>query len=164
MARVTLQLPDDLYDLYASRAKARSRHIDRLIVDELKAIQHFDVSSDRVVVIDPETRQRIETLLGEGHVMGAEDLANKLERLLDIKVGGISLSFTPSQRHELKELAARNGFKVQDLIRATVKSMEELFFTNAYDEASKHSEEQRVATIQAPEKAALAGPGPGEQV
>ena len=139
--RVNLQLPDELYDTYASRANERNRRVDRLLADELKKIYPLDLARDRVIVIDPANRQRIESLLGEGHLTGATDLADKLERLLGISVGGIALDFTPSQRHELSELAARNGFTPEELVRSTVKSMEELFFNHAYDVASQNSEE-----------------------
>lgn len=145
MARVTIQLSDEIHELYESRAQDRKRRIDRLIADELKAIQHLDVANDRVIVIDPKNRQRIETLLGEGHVLSAADLADKLERLLSIRFGGIDMDFTPAQRQELVELAERNGFEPEDLFRATVRSMEELFFGNAYDEAARRSEERRSA-------------------
>ena len=143
MPRVTIQLTDDLQDLYESRAKVRKTTALRLIVLDLDAVKHFDVSNDRFIVIDPQNRQRLEILLGEGHIQSAADLTDRLERLLSIRIGGIDLDFTPSQRHELVELAARNSCTPEVLFRSTVKSMEELFFSHAYDQASKISEEQR---------------------
>jgi len=143
MPRVMIQLTDELFDLYLSRAKTRKTTVPRLLIDELKAIKHLDVSNDRVIVIDPQNRQRLETLLGEGHIQSAADLTDRLERLLSIRIGGIDLDFTPSQRHELVELAARNSCTPEVLFRSTVKAMEELFFSHAYDQASKISETQR---------------------
>ncbi len=143
--RISLQIPDELHDTYVTRAKTRKRGVAGLMADELRALYPLDLAIDRVVVIDPETRRRIEALLGGGHILDATDLADKLEKLLSINVGGFSLDFTPTQRRELGDLAARNGWTAEELTRATVKSLEEQFFVNAYDESSKHSEELRTA-------------------
>lgn len=162
MARITLQLPDKIYDAYVSRADHRNnRRVDRLMADELKAIFPLDVANDRAVIIDPIIRQRIESLLGR-HVMGPIDLAEQLDNLFAIKVGGISIDFTPSQRHELKELADRNGFTVEDLVKSTVKSMEDLFFSHAYDVASVNSEKLRTATSPEAEVVHAGGLKPGD--
>ena len=144
MARITLQLPDDLYDSYLARAKSKKRGVAGLMAAELQALHPLDLSRDRIVVIDPENRQRLESLLGGGHLQTASDLTNKISDLLTIDVGGFSLDFTPAERHELAELASRNGFTAEQLTRATVGSMKEQFFNCAYAEGSKRSEENRV--------------------
>lgn len=132
--KFTLQTSDDLYDHYHTQAESMQGNGASVTPEEVMAdrLERFkDVSpSDRVVVIDPKSRQALEQILSYGSLQSAEDLVKKVESLASIRIGDIRLDFTPGQMRELANVAKRNRKTVEEVIKETVERMESLFFNH----------------------------------
>ncbi len=129
--RATVQLTDDIYDLYQQRADTHAVRISSLLQEQLKRFVDVD-PFDRIVVIPSRQRDELEKVLSGGALEDAADLVLKVEALAAIEVEGVKLDFTPGQKRELKRLAERQGITYEEIVKRTVKSMEEQFFSYAY--------------------------------
>ncbi|KKL13353.1 hypothetical protein LCGC14_2526630, partial [marine sediment metagenome] len=131
LMRITIQLTDELAALYQKRADTHAVRISSLLAEQLKRFVHVD-PYDRIIVIPSAQRDELERILSGGALEDAADLVLKVEKLASIRIGGVSLDFTPGQKRELKRLADRQGITYKEIVARTVKSMEEQFFSYAY--------------------------------
>lgn len=102
------------------------------IVDLL--VQFADVPvkpGDRVVVMGPELRERLEQILGMGHILSGEDLLQKVQGLASLKIGGVAVDFSPRQWEELATRAEKSGRTVEEVVADVVKRMAGDFFNYA---------------------------------
>ena len=125
--RVTIQMPDDLYDLYAKRAEATNERPSSYLSHVLKAFQQADVD-DRIIIIRKIQRQRLEELFARP-VISDEDLVRQVERILTLSIEGVELRFTPGQKAEIKRVAERNNLSYEEQVKRTVRGMEQAFFS-----------------------------------
>lgn len=122
--KTTIQLPDDLYDAYTSAAEGMAGlgkvvTPEEIMVDRLTRFK--DVApSDRVVVVDPKVRNRLEMILSGGSLKDAEDLLKKVEDLADLKIGEIRIDFTPGEWKRMKNWANRQGKTVEFIMKDIV--------------------------------------------
>lgn len=122
--KTTIQLPDDVYDAYTSAAEGMAGlghplSPEEIMVDRLTRFK--DVSpSDRVVVVDPKVRNRLEQILGGGSLKDAEDLLQKVEGLADIQIGEIRVEFSPGELKQMKHWANRQGKAVDYIVKDIV--------------------------------------------
>lgn len=128
-----LQVPDETYEEYQRQAEAiHSQAGTAISPEELMAAQLDRFRSvsprDRVVVVGSKQRDRLEQVLGGGSLQGSEDLVSKVERLVDLRIEGIRLHFTPGQLAQLKTYATRNRRSLEDVVKATVHQMSDRFF------------------------------------
>lgn len=73
--------------------------------------------------------QRIERTTGIGSTKSPEALIAGVERLAAIKIGGVSVEFTPGQLEELQHRAAKRGRTVAQEIQAAVDRVrDEIFY------------------------------------
>lgn len=122
--KVSLQFPDDVYDSFLSQAEELQRlgqsvSPEEVIVDRLVRFRHVS-PSDRVVVIDPKTRNRLEVVLSGGSLMDAADLLKKVEALADVRIGEVRLEFTPPEIKQIKRWADRNGRTAESVLKEVV--------------------------------------------
>lgn len=129
--RVTLQLTDEVADLYQKIADKHAVRISSILAEQLKRFVSVD-PYDRIVVVPSRQRDELEKVLSGGAIEDASDLVLKVEALASIQVEGVKLDFTPGQKRELKRLADRQRITYDEIVRRTVKSMEEQFFSSAY--------------------------------
>lgn len=122
--KTTIQITDDLYDSFSRQAEemqqaGQSVSAEEIMTDRLSRFK--DVSpSDRVVVIDPKTRGRLETLLSGGSLKDASDLLTKVESLVNVKIGDIRVDFSPAEAAQIQRWAVRNGRTPEFIIRDVV--------------------------------------------
>ncbi len=129
--RVTIQLTDELADLYQKTADKHAVRISSLLAEQLKRFAHVD-PFDRILVVAARQRDELEGVLSGGGIEDASDLVLKVKSLASIQIAGVKLDFTPGQKRELKRLAERQGITYKEIVERTVKSMEEQFFSVAY--------------------------------
>lgn len=100
-----IQIPDELYEKYKSYKPADP---EAAITGQLK--RFADVKpNDRIVVVDNQTRQRIEKLVG--HIETAVDLENRLREALSLKVEGLDLVIDPDLLWHIEEQARFEGLE-----------------------------------------------------
>lgn len=127
--KLTLQIPDELYECYAShleKALAGKATIEDVLAHQLEKFK--DVSpSDRVVVVLPPDRSRLEALLGGGSLVTSRDLAEKVQRLADIQIGEVRVDFSPGELQNIRTYATKNRKPIQQAISDVVHGMKEQF-------------------------------------
>lgn len=130
--KFTIQTTDDVYDAYSAQADDMGAHGQTVTPEELMAdrLTRFAAVApgDRIIVIDPKSRQELETVLSGGSLLSAEDLINKVKMVISISIGDIRLDFTPGQMRELQNIARRNGRTVETVVKDTVTRMSAQFF------------------------------------
>ncbi|MCJ2564309.1 MAG: hypothetical protein LN417_09520 [Candidatus Thermoplasmatota archaeon] len=129
--RATVQLTDDIYELYQAIADKHAVRISSLLQEQLKRFAHVD-PYDRIIVLPATQRDELEKVLSGGAIEDASDLVLKVESLASIQLEGVVLDFTPGQKRELKRLAERQGITYEEIVKRTVQSMEEQFFSYAH--------------------------------
>lgn len=130
--KVLLQIPDTVHDAYIRHAEklqgaGGSASAEDLMIQHLE--RYKDVPPhDRIVVVESRARQRLEDILQGGALRDSADLIQKVEHLASLQIGQIKVDFTPAQWTELKNRALRNNRTVYQIVEATVRDMEILFF------------------------------------
>ena len=128
MTLLRLYLSDD--KLAGLQARAEKQKIDletaatRLLVE---AAQTYPLTG-RAVVVDGETLDRLENILGGGSLLSQKDLQQKVERLAGISFLHLRLPFSLGQLEALTEKAERNGLTVEQLVERTAPRIYEQFF------------------------------------
>lgn len=132
--KVTITIPDDVYDSYLGHAEkvqgTSGKHVvstEHLIESQISRFQHVS-PADRVIVVDSQSRERLETILQGGALRDSKDLVKRVELLASLEIGQVRVDFTPAQWEELKNRAIRNNRTVQQIAEATVMDMEPIFF------------------------------------
>lgn len=125
--RISIQLPDALYETLEERAKESHVRLTSYVGNLVKMFGHLN-PTDRILILEPKARGELETILGGGHLLSQEDLVNKVRSVTDILVEKVELKFTAGQKKELKRRAERQGISYPEMVKRTVKSMESQFF------------------------------------
>jgi hypothetical protein len=131
--KVTLRIPDDLYETYLRHADSlagrggQGTSAEDLMVAQLERFSKV-APMDRVVVVDTRSREGLEKILPGGQLASGRDLLTKVRELADLKIGRIRVDFTTRQLEQVKNYATRNRITVEEATRAIVRGMEEQFF------------------------------------
>lgn len=125
--KATIQIPDDLYDLFSEQAEkmgalGKSLSPEEIMGDRLTRFKDVE-PGDRVIVIDSKTRARLEQILGFGSLLDAADLLKKVQGLSDVQIGEIRLDFSSAQAARLKRWADRSGTPLPQLLKDTVAKL-----------------------------------------
>lgn len=141
--KIQLQVSEETWEAYSSHADrihgltGQTVSPESLMADQLGRFAHV-IPSDRIVVLEPTTRQRLEEILQGGGLVNAHDLLSKVQRLADLQIGEIRIDFTPGQWEELKNLARRNSRQLVEVVEATVRGMESIFFNHVTPGGNGH--------------------------
>jgi hypothetical protein len=128
--KLTLSIPDDLYEEYQGEAMRSRIGVTTLLVDRLLRFKGAK-TQDRTVLIETPERVRLETLLGYGSLLSGPDLVEKVQRLADCHIGEIRVDFSPAEWQEIAQRAMRRGISVQEEVSQTVAHMKGNYFTYA---------------------------------
>lgn len=132
--RLSLQMPDEVYDAYAaqaatlaSRGSARSASPEDMMVSQLQRFAKV-APMDRVIVVDSASREALENLLTGGNLTSGPDLLQRVKHLASLEIGNIRVEFTDRQFETLKNYASRNRITPEDAAVAVVRGMQDSFF------------------------------------
>lgn len=130
--KFTLQTSDDLHDHYTSQAEEMQRRgqattPEELMVDRLERFKMVE-PGDRIVVIDPKNRQRLEGILSGGSLLSAEDLVRKIEALSGLAIGEVRLDFTTAETRQIANWSKRQGRPAEAIIKEIVDKIKLTIF------------------------------------
>jgi hypothetical protein len=123
--KITLSLPDDLYEAYAERSQGKAS-IEDLLLSQLERFREVS-PMDRVVVVLPRERAALEQKLSGGMLRDGADLLRKVEALADIEIGGVKVEFTPGELRNLRTYATKNRTPVEKVLSDVVHGMKDQF-------------------------------------
>jgi len=133
--KLQLQVSEQTWEAYCDHADRihgltnQTVSPESLMADQLQRFAHV-IPSDRIVVLEPASRARLEEILQGGGLADAKDLVAKVQNLASLEIGKVVVDFSPAQWEELRNLARRNAKTVQDVAEATVRGMESIFFNH----------------------------------
>jgi len=132
--RVSLQMPDEVYDAYArqaatlaSRGSQRSASPEDMMTAQLARFAKV-APMDRIIVVDSASREALEALLSGGNITSGQDLLSRVKHLASLEIGNIRVEFTDRQFESIKNYASRNRITPEDAARGVVKGMQDNFF------------------------------------
>lgn len=124
--KVTIQIEDEVGELYESRLRPKQT-LEKILAVQLKRFQHVD-PRDRVLILGPETRRRIEEVTTRLPLQSTDDLVKRISELAELSIGQIRFRFTPPQWRELKHRADRWRMPVAKYAERVVRQIEAQFF------------------------------------
>lgn len=130
MTPIYVPLGSDAHARLHAVAAAQQKSPEMVASQRLSAALRDLPVDGRYVVVHGADLELLESILQGGSVLNGHDLAQKVDRVTGIKIGGIRLEFTPGQVEEIVARAARLGLTPEELTRRVVGKMEELFFTH----------------------------------
>jgi hypothetical protein len=125
--KIEIHIADDLYTRYELQARAGSRSVKLELADRLHRFVDAPLS-DRILLIRKVERQALEKLLGDASLQTDTDLVARVQRLADLAIGEVKLSFTPAQLTEVKRRAEKNKRTFQEELAISVRSVQSLVF------------------------------------
>jgi hypothetical protein len=133
--RISLTIPDELFDIYTKRAEEMQGRSGKTASPEELMQKQLDTfkwvhPSDRVIVITSKDRERLEEILSGGTLRDSKDFVDKVQALADIQIGQVRVDFSPGQLMELKKYAGRNNRSLEEVTKATVAGMSYQFFNH----------------------------------
>ena len=94
------------------------RVVDVVSTHELK--KRYEPTEKEGVLVNGDSRSRIERSLGVGSTETPEMLATAVERMARLKIGDIRVDFTPGQWEHLTHRAEKMGLPVGDMLKRLV--------------------------------------------
>lgn len=127
MARVTVQIEDNTYDLLVAKSSlSKLPLLLRQIVEKFAPCTPVD----RYLVLDQESVRALEAVLHGGQLRDAQDLVRKVTRHASIKIGNIELHPTPAQLEELSARAAKFNRTPEEEATIIYRQQAKFFFNN----------------------------------
>lgn len=141
--KLQIQIPESTWEAYAIHAEKihgltnQTVSPEALMADQLARFAHV-IPSDRIIVLEPASRARLEEILQGGGLADAKDLVAKVQNLASLEIGNVRVDFTPGQWEELRNLARRNARQLSDVVEATVRGMDSIFFNHVTPGGNGH--------------------------
>ncbi len=108
-----------------------ARTLDALVELAVRRVSHIG-PMQRFVLLTEEDLNLIETRLGTKLPINApSDVHKAIDGLADVKLGKVSLQFTPGEMREIEIRAAREGVEPQRIVEMIVYAMKPQFFSVA---------------------------------
>jgi hypothetical protein len=130
--RTLIDIPEEVYAAYAAQATSLAGAGGSATPQELMAAQLARFSSypasNHVLVVDSESRGKLDQVLQGGMLRDAQDLVEKVTKLADIQIGGIAVHWTPGQLRQIKTYATRNRLTPEEAVRRIVRQLESQFW------------------------------------
>ena len=154
--KLSLQLPDSLADLYQAQATrlaaaGKPTTLEEVLLAHLEAFKQA-ASSDRVLIVDSRTRDKLEILL-EGCLLDPQDLLRRVDRLASIHIGEVRVPFTISEMEELRYRASRQQRPIRDLVEEIVDAMHADYFNWPAPEPCRRCAARANAPVEIPPEA-----------
>lgn len=123
--KITIQLDDGVAERYASRLRPKQT-LEQILAVQLMRFAAID-PRDRVLIILPEERHRLEELTTRLPLISIADLTKRVADLAEISIGRIRLRFTPPQLRELQHRAKRWRMSLPEYTERIVRQIEGQF-------------------------------------
>lgn len=88
----------------------------------------FELVAEGTLTLSQADRELLEKTTGVGSTRSAADLVGACQRLARIKIGTITIPFTPGQLEEIQQRAAKRGQTVQQTMQAIVDRIQDEIF------------------------------------
>jgi hypothetical protein len=124
--KLTLYLDDDLAEQYQAHCRP-GQALEQILQIQLKRFASV-APKDRVVLILPPERVRLEEFTNRLPLASAEDLVRRVEALAGLSIGHIRFRWTPSQFRQLQAMAERWRMTPAQYAERIVRQIEEQFF------------------------------------
>jgi hypothetical protein len=124
--KITIQLDDVVAELYESRLRP-NQTLEQILAVQLARFQEVD-PRDRILIIIPSDRRRLEELTTRMPLLSVTDLIKRISDLAELSIGQIRFRFTPTQWRELKHRAERWRMQPRAYAEKVVKQIEAQFF------------------------------------
>lgn len=128
--QITFDLPEPLLVAITNEANKRDRSPESVLITHLVAGMEVQVGG-RSVILQGTQLTALEERLGHGQINSANDLVKKVEGLARIQFGAHEIRLTPAELEEIAWRAKKADKTVEQLIEATWRRMNELFFSYA---------------------------------
>lgn len=126
--KITLSIPDDLFDIYAREAAERLTDPGNVIRQRLIKAVGLDPRERPIILTGGQVMQQIEERLGGGNLRDGQDLLNKITKLASVKFGEHEFKITPGQFRELAFRATKTGRTPEQLIETMYQKMSQVFW------------------------------------
>lgn len=128
-----LSVPDDVYEAYEKLAEEMQGRTGQPVEPKdliVSVVEQFRRCRpwDRVVVVDSDTRAKLEEMLSGGSLRDGVDLLARVQALADLKIGGISVEWSTAQFRQLQRYAGKTGRTVEQICHDTVQEIGYRFF------------------------------------
>lgn len=147
----TIQLPDEIDEQYEQVAAQLGGKVS---VEEVMSAQLQQFAkvrpTDRIIVVDTRSRDRLEQLLPGGSLRDAADLVSRVDRLAKVEIGEVRVPFTVTELEELAFRARRQGRKVKDLVSDAVASFHDHYFNYPDSRVCAECERRKAASALSP--------------
>jgi len=128
--KLSLSIPDVLYELYLAHAKGDEAKVPELLVQQLDRFRRVN-PIDRILVVDAHNRAKLEELLPNPlpTIADAKDLLARVDDLAHIEIGGVAVHFAPRDLRAIAHHAEKHSLSVQEAIQFTVDRMKGNFLS-----------------------------------
>lgn len=110
--KITIQIPDDLAEIYQDLGEKIKRTLHDTIVLQLERHQKRG-PRDQFLVLEGAPLGRLYELLGAGSVDSPEKLADAVSRLAQLSIGKIHMPLSPKEWERIAERAEKQGRPLQ---------------------------------------------------
>tara|TARA_R110002060_G_scaffold6217_1_gene9505 strand:- start:3 stop:416 length:414 start_codon:yes stop_codon:yes gene_type:complete len=107
--RLRIQLPTDTFNIYSNQALESGQDVEDLIQHRLRQCVNESTYTGRTLVINPETRQELESALGRSFSTGTE-LSSYITKSFQLAVGKIKVALAPELLRRIETRAIRKDF------------------------------------------------------
>lgn len=119
--RVTLNLPDDLYQQLEKQAADKTKPaVNKRIKAILSTFNDVEEAGDRYIIIKGKHRREIEAIL-QGTAHTADELTTKIKNMSTVSVGEHDMPFTVEETRQIQAQAAFWGEDTDVYVKRIVK-------------------------------------------
>jgi len=107
--KLRITLIPEVFNAYSAQALESGQEIEEIIEQRLTQCVEQSTYSGRVLAVDPESRQLLETACGRNFQTGA-DLANYIAKSFELAIGKMRVPLRPELLRRLRTRSIRREF------------------------------------------------------
>lgn len=122
LCRLSLTIPEELYELYEREAEEKSKTVDEVVINRLYVCRGHD--SSRPIYFNDEERSKLESLTGGRILPDAKTALRRIINQASIILDSTKVAFSPTLLNRLKSRCGRNQPFTQFVKDEAVKGLE----------------------------------------
>jgi len=122
LCRLSLTIPEDLYELYAQEAEDQGKTIDEVVISRLYTCRGHD--SSRPLYFNDQERSELESLTGGRILPDAKTTLLRLANQVSLLLDNTKVKFSPALLNRLKSRCGRNQSFSQFVRDEAIKGLE----------------------------------------